>query len=160
LSKLPARREREVDTRFGRTHVVSVGRDAPALVLLHGSGGCAAMLAHYAAWFAAREFTVHVPDVPGHLGKSEARDVPLAVFAFIRAWLTRERDWRRHCGFAFAAPGAAPDPWTVRWMSLSMQHTRSGPPTLPVIGADELKRVQTPFLVVRASTIWRSLPAP
>jgi pimeloyl-ACP methyl ester carboxylesterase len=59
------RRERQVDTSFGRTDVVSVGRDdAPPLVLLHGSGGCAAMLADHAAWFAAREFTVHVPDVP------------------------------------------------------------------------------------------------
>jgi len=60
----------DIATRFGKTHAVTAGkRDAPALVLLHGSAsnllGWGGAIPIY-----ARDFRVVAPDVPGEAGRS------------------------------------------------------------------------------------------
>lgn len=71
LAQLPFRAEsRSVDTRFGRTHVLSAGGpDAPALVVVHGANGSAVAMA--AAFGSLTErFRCHFLDVPGEPNRS------------------------------------------------------------------------------------------
>ena len=59
-----------VPTEFGETHVISVGeKDAPALVLLHGSSSNATMWLADMKMF-AKNFRVHAVDIVGQPGKS------------------------------------------------------------------------------------------
>lgn len=78
IARIPEpREERDVDTAAGgRTHVVIAGpRDGEALFLVHGGGGSAAILKNEIAWFARAGLRVFAPDIPGHMGKSEVRQM-------------------------------------------------------------------------------------
>src|SRR5678816_3235632 len=71
-----ARHERDVMTGFGHTHVVSFGpEDGEPLFLLHGATANAAMLSDLIENYAREGFRVHAPDVPGHGGRSEPRQL-------------------------------------------------------------------------------------
>lgn len=73
-----SRMERDVPTHAGQTHVVIAGpaRGEP-LVLVHGSGASAAVLRDEIADYARVGFRVYAPDIPGHMGKSEPRELAL-----------------------------------------------------------------------------------
>ncbi|MBE7513052.1 MAG: alpha/beta hydrolase [Anaerolineales bacterium] len=61
-----------VESRFGRTHILSSGNaDAPPLVLIHGMGVNALMWARHMPELSAH-FRVHAIDIPGQPGKSHA----------------------------------------------------------------------------------------
>lgn len=79
--------QRFVPTREGETFVVSCGpRDAPPLVLLHGTMGNAAMwLREVVTW--ASEFRVHAIDLIGEAGLSAPSRPPLASAAHA-LWLS------------------------------------------------------------------------
>ena len=79
--------QRFVPTREGETFVISCGpRDAPPLVLLHGTMGNAAMwLREVVAW--ASEFRVHAIDIIGEAGLSAPSRPPLASAAHA-LWLS------------------------------------------------------------------------
>jgi pimeloyl-ACP methyl ester carboxylesterase len=65
---------RDVETSAGRTRVVVAGPAAGApLFLVHGAGASAAHLRDELAFYAGKGFRVHAPDMPGHMGRSEAR---------------------------------------------------------------------------------------
>lgn len=71
-------RHRDVDTRFGRTHVLSMGaEDCDPVVLFQGGNFLGPLTL---SWFGllADRFTVHAPDTVGHPGRSaEVRLSPL-----------------------------------------------------------------------------------
>jgi pimeloyl-ACP methyl ester carboxylesterase len=68
--------EIDIDTDFGKTHIIEAGDNKqPALVLLHGGGGNSAM------WFAniaqlTKCFKVYAIDIVGEMGKSEDTRLP------------------------------------------------------------------------------------
>jgi pimeloyl-ACP methyl ester carboxylesterase len=68
---------RYVETRFGRTHMLVCGReDAPPLLLLPGTAGCAPLWRNQFAEF-AKHFRVYALDVIGQPGRSEANILSL-----------------------------------------------------------------------------------
>src|SRR5262245_46334631 len=77
--------EREVDTaEGGRTHLVIAG-SGPPLFLIHGAGAGAAHLRDEILFF-AKSHRVIAPEIPGHMGKSEARKLSYRDAALGR-WL-------------------------------------------------------------------------
>lgn len=83
--------KRRVSTRAGETHVVTSGpANAPALVLLHGSGSHAGTwIGDIATW--AREFRVHAVDMLGEPGGSDPVRLPLDTDA-LASWLDEVLD--------------------------------------------------------------------
>jgi pimeloyl-ACP methyl ester carboxylesterase len=72
--QVAGREQRDIDTSAGRTHVVAAGPAAGTpLFLVHGAGASAAHLRDEIAFYAGQGFRVHAPDMPGHMGRSEAR---------------------------------------------------------------------------------------
>jgi pimeloyl-ACP methyl ester carboxylesterase len=66
-----------VETRFGRTHMLTCGpEDAPALFLIPGTAGCAPLWRRQFAAF-AKHFRVYALDVIGQPGRSEANTLSL-----------------------------------------------------------------------------------
>ena len=87
LAQWPGRLERLiVETRLGETFVIASGpRDAPALVLLHGSAiNSAAWMGDMPVW--SRHFRVYAVDIVGEPGRSAPSRPPLASDAYA-AWL-------------------------------------------------------------------------
>jgi len=78
----------EIPTRFGLTHVVTSGlKDAPPLVLLHGSGMTLTMWSANIADF-SKDYRVYAIDVMGQPGKSVPNpDEPIRDKADYMAWL-------------------------------------------------------------------------
>lgn len=87
LARWPAPGEQKcLDTRHGRTFVIVAGdRQAPPLILLHGSGSNSATWAGDAARY-ARHACVYAVDIPGESGKSEEARFACRGGAF-REWL-------------------------------------------------------------------------
>jgi pimeloyl-ACP methyl ester carboxylesterase len=84
-------RSREVDTRFGRTHVlVSGAASAPPLVLVPG-GGATALAWSGAVRLLAAVRRVHVVDPVGDAGRSPAT-TPLAATDDVTEWLEQVLD--------------------------------------------------------------------
>jgi pimeloyl-ACP methyl ester carboxylesterase len=76
LAQLPApNEERDVVTiAGGRTHLVVAGPSSgEALFLVHGAGASAAHLRDEIAFYVGAGYRVYAPEMPGHMGKSEAR---------------------------------------------------------------------------------------
>ena len=66
-----------VETRYGRTHMLTCGReDAPALFLLPGVAGCAPLWRRQFAAF-SKHFRVYALDIIGQPGRSEANTLSL-----------------------------------------------------------------------------------
>jgi pimeloyl-ACP methyl ester carboxylesterase len=78
--------ELDLESRFGRTHVIASGpRDAPPLVLVHGYGASSTMWALNVGEL-ARQYRVLAVDVIGQAGKSRTR-APLATRDECEGWL-------------------------------------------------------------------------
>lgn len=89
LAALPVPHDaRDVETTVGgRARVVLAGpAQGPPLVLVHGAGASAATLRDEIAFYAHAGHRVIAPDLPLHLGRSDARVLPLDDTSFGR-WL-------------------------------------------------------------------------
>ena len=73
--------EEDIDTTFGRTHLVMAGDpQAPPLLLFHGVGDDSAFMWRYNAYELARHFHVYAIDTIGGPGKSEPNQQYFAAF--------------------------------------------------------------------------------
>lgn len=89
LAALPVAHEaRDVETSVaGRARVVLAGpAQGPPLVLVHGAGASAATLRDEIAFYTHAGHRVIAPDLPLHLGRSDARVLPLDDASYGR-WL-------------------------------------------------------------------------
>ncbi len=83
--------ERDIPTRFGKTHViVSGGTEAPPLVLLHGYMGTSAMWTPNIADF-TKDYRVYAIDVMGQASKSIPAERIRSAADYV-AWLTMTLD--------------------------------------------------------------------
>lgn len=79
--------EQVVETRFGKTHLITAGdKECPPLILLHGTGMNSAMWLEEIKSY-AKEYRVYAPDIPGEPGKSDERQQPLKGKAYA-LWLS------------------------------------------------------------------------
>lgn len=87
LEEWPLPNERfYVETRFGSTFIISTGeKDAPPLILLHGSGFNSIMWLGDTREY-SRNYRVYAVDIPGEPGRSNENQLPFKGSAFAE-WL-------------------------------------------------------------------------